>query len=270
MCLDFGVRQQDDFVGELGGEVEVVQDHQGDEVAFAGVVAHGFEQDALVVHVERAHRFVKQEDFRVAQQDLREHDHLPLPAGEGKHVASGKVGDAEGFHHGSGAGELFIRNAHGEVAHLPEQDDFQRGERGIDDGVLRHVADGFAPGHVMAVAEGFVAVADLSAVGQFGKEGFDERGFACAVRPEDGVGFAVVQFERDVVGDAELAAMDGEVVYLHHVLALRERMIQKKNGTPMKEVMMPMGNSAPGLMSLERTEAAERKAEPASMAVGRK
>ena len=123
---------------------------------------------------------------------------------------------------------------------------------------------------MVAVAEGFVAIADLSAVGQFGKEGFDERGFACPVRPKDGVGFAVVQFERDVVGDAELAAMDGEVVYLHHVLALRERMIQKKNGTPMKEVMMPMGNSAPGLMSLERTEAAERKAEPASMAVGRK
>ena len=120
------------------------------------------------------------------------------------------------------------------------------------------------------MAEGFVLVADAAFVRDFGKEGFHQRGFARAVWPQHGVAFAGVQFERDLVSNAEVAAVDGYVLQFHHVLVFLERIIQKKNGTPMKEVMMPMGNSAPGLMSLERTEAAERKAAPVSIEVGRK
>ena len=134
------------------------------------------------------------------------HHHLPLAAGEGKDVARGKVRDAEALHHFHRAGELFVGDAHGEAVHLAEQHDFERGQRGIDDGVLRHVADGFAPGHVVGMAEGFVLVADDAFMRDFGKDGFHQRGFARAVWPQHGVAFAGVQFERDVVGNAELPA----------------------------------------------------------------
>ena len=47
-------------------------------------------------------------------------------------------------------------------------------------------------------------------------------------------------------------------------------MIQKKNGTPTNAVMMPIGKSPPGFITLESTEAIDKNAAPTKIVVGRK
>ena len=72
--------QHDQLIGKLGGQVEIVQHHQGDPLLIPGLLAQVLHQLHLVVQVQGADRLVQHHDAGIAQQHLGEEHHLPLAA----------------------------------------------------------------------------------------------------------------------------------------------------------------------------------------------
>ena len=72
-----------------------MQDHQRNQIVFVRVLHHALQEVQLVVHIQRADRFVQHQDFGTAQHDLGKHHKLPLSAGKPHDVAVGQMADAQ-------------------------------------------------------------------------------------------------------------------------------------------------------------------------------
>ena len=137
---DFGERalsgdvafvQQQDGLGVACGEVEVVDsdDHQRTGARDIGVQAG--EHLHLVADVERACRFVEQQQLRFAQETLGEEDKLLLAAGELRHAAVVQVADAEIFQDGGSGVDMRTAHAQAEVVVFAEQHGFEHAQFGF-------------------------------------------------------------------------------------------------------------------------------------------
>ena len=84
--------EHDHPLGEEPDDAEVVGDEQQRELAVVAQVGEQVEHLGLGGQVEGADRLVEHDDLRVADQGAGDRDPLPLPAGELRGVAAGRVG----------------------------------------------------------------------------------------------------------------------------------------------------------------------------------
>ena len=212
-----------------------MQDHQRNQIVFVRVLHHALQEVQLVVHIQRADRFVQHQDFGTAQHDLGKHDELPLSAGKPHDVAVCQMADAQLRHDTCGFVQQFVADVHVQRVHAAEQHDFQRGQRGFGGGVLRHIAYTFAPALQVDFAQHFVAVADGAFVRHFAENRFHQRGFARAVGAEHGIDFALFQRQIDIVGDHIIAAPDVYVFKFQHFRRPIVSLIQSRRRTARRQ-----------------------------------
>ena len=79
--MDLAVGEMDDAIGHAGHD-GVVRDDDGERAEFAVRALDGFEHDDAGLHVERASRFVAEQDFRAFGDGAGDGDALLLTAGE--------------------------------------------------------------------------------------------------------------------------------------------------------------------------------------------
>jgi hypothetical protein len=92
---DLAVVEEDQFIREVGAEVEVVGGEEDGEVLFSCQLAEKFEEIDLVSEVEEGAGFVEEEDARLLDQTAGDEDALALAAGEVVDGAVEEVGEVE-------------------------------------------------------------------------------------------------------------------------------------------------------------------------------
>ena len=89
-------RRHDDYaIGKRDGFLEIVGDEQHRLAVGLPQVQQEVAHDLPRLRVERPERLVHQQDFRIADQDLREPDALPLPAGQHMRIAVAETIEAD-------------------------------------------------------------------------------------------------------------------------------------------------------------------------------
>ena len=137
--------QEDEPVGEAGGEVEVVEGDDGGDLAFdRGGTDHRHDFE-LVLEVERAGGLVEEKDVRIAHERLGDRDHLLLAAGEIADICIRQMLDVE-------PGEKRFRRLDIIISDPPPMEMFSRDQNHVEDcecgrarSALRHVADAVRP-----------------------------------------------------------------------------------------------------------------------------
>ncbi len=263
------VDQYQQVIGVLAGQVQVVQHHHRHQVAATRFMANTVEQSDLVAQVQGADWLVEQHHLGFAHQHLGEERHLPLPAAERADAAPGQVSDAdlrELFH---GPLQQRVVEAQADLPKVAQHHHFEHRQRHLGAAVLRHISKVAAPGFKHASPRRLSTAAVLAmgdgAAGQrqVAGHGAQQSSFAGAVGAQHNVDSARLQRGAQTMQDGAPGAGEGEVVELDHVRPrCGAKISQSRNGTPTMAVTMPMGNSAPGTMDLDNTDAADSMKAP--------
>ena len=214
--------------------------------------------------VERARRLIEQQQFRFAQEALREQHQLLLPAGEARHAAVVQVADAEVVQDGACGIEQLVADAQAKFFVMAEQYGFQHAQFGTDLAVLRHKTN-------IAQTDRRALPANRAAEALHGGDTLDERRFAGTVRADKADNLPRLQAGGNVAQDGVCAVADGNVFEFKTHAALLcplRRMMPKSIGTPATAVMMPTGMAPPGERILPTTEAPMRMTAPVTAASG--
>src|SRR5690606_384248 len=147
-----------------------------------------------------------------------------------------------------------------------QQDRLVDSEHGVGASILRHVTD--RPCALGAARDG-----DRARPAQQPGNAAEERRLAGGVRADHRDDLARREARRGHAGHREPPAMIGTdpvEAERHHERLTFERMSEKKNGTPTRAVMMPIGKTTPGRIDLLTIEVSDRSSAPQSSAPGRK
>ncbi len=206
--------QQHHLVAVAGGQVEVVQDHDGGDAE----CAHELQHLVLVPDVEVVGGFVEQQVVGALCQRTRDEHPLLLAAGQ---PGDDAVGEVPGTHLRQSCGrELVIRDRvaleRPKVGRSSQQD--RLGHRQRDVGVLVLGDDGEAARLLPRGERGEVGAVEAHQPGSRGEGGVEraqQRGLATAVRadqPDDESGTGRhadrVEHERAVVGEGDVVCGD--------------------------------------------------------------
>lgn len=135
--------EEEEVVGEGGGEVEVVAGGEDGKVALAGEAAEELPQAGLVVEVEEGAGLVEEEGLGFLGEGAAEEDALALTAGEFFEGAVEEVGQVQQL--GGFADDLEVAGGFGaegaEVGGAAGAEDFGDGLAGLVGGGLGEVGD---------------------------------------------------------------------------------------------------------------------------------
>ena len=203
-------RHDDDAVGERDRLFQVVGDEQHRLAVGAPQVEQQIAHDLPGLRVERAERLVHQQDFRIADQHLREADALALAAREHVRIAVAERAQAHARQPGLRPRTRIARRHAGRFQ--SDGDVLQRRLPGKQRVGLEQVAG-------LAVERGKRAAEDIDAAARRRDQpggDVEQRGFAAAGRPHDGDEFAVADVQRRAL-DRGVAAAAGEPEGDRHV-----------------------------------------------------
>ena len=246
-------------------------DHQRNQIVFVRVLHHALKKIELMVHIQRADRFVQHQDFRTAQHDLGKHDELPLSVGKPHDVAVRQMADASSAMilaaSCSSSSPTCMCSARpcGRATRLPA-----RSAGGFGGGVLRHITYAFAPALQVDFAQHFVAVADGTFVLLRRKSSSSARIFPCRWgRARDLPVPASNRYCRRL-HNRRAGCVRFQVSTFPDGLSFSLVQSRRRNGTPTNDVTIPTGNSAPGIITLDNTLATDKTPPlPASRRAGK-
>jgi hypothetical protein len=208
--------EEEEFVGEGGGEVEVVAGGEDGELAVAGEAAEELPELGLVLEVEEGVRLVEEEGPGFLGEGAAEEGALALAAGELFHRGVEEGGEVE---EGGGfaddvevAGGFDAERA--EVGGAAGAEDAGDGLAGLVGGGLGEVGDDAGEVAEAVGGEGLVEPLDGAGGGaELAEEEAEERGLAGAVGAEEDGDVACVDGEGEVAEDGVFRAVgEGEVV----------------------------------------------------------
>ena len=227
-----------------------------------GLVAYPVEQIDLVPQVQGADRLVQQHHLGFAHQHLGKEHQLPLPPTQGAQLARGQVADAHFVELAQRPLQQGVVQVQGQPFQATHGHRLQHRQRRLGMGILGHVGHALAPAvplpaqrsprHQPPGAALDLAGRQRQVTGQGAQQG----GLAGAIGAEDHMHLPCVQFGAESGDHGAIAALQREVLEADHRLDLRgAKMSQSRKGTPTMAVTMPTGNSAPGRIDLDSTEA---------------
>lgn len=148
--------EEEQFIGEGAGEIEIVGGHEDGEGVVAGDLAEEFEEIDLVFEVKVGVGFVEEEDLGFLDEAPADEDALTLAAREGIHGAMEQIGKLEGI---GDAGDYLevvfgFEAEGGPVAGAAKPEDIADAICGVEGGSLREVGDGAGEEAVAPGVEG--------------------------------------------------------------------------------------------------------------------
>jgi hypothetical protein len=217
------VVEEEEFVGEGGGEVEVVAGGEDGKVLFLGELTEELPEVVLVAEVEEGAGFVEEENAGFLGEGAGEEGALALAAGELVHGAGEEVGEVEAVGGVAEDGKVTGGfEAEGlEVGGAAGAEDLGDGLAFVVGGGLGEVGDGSGEVFGAVSAEGAGVERRLSrGGGEEAEEEFEEGGFAGAVGAEEDGDAAGGEGDGDVgedvvgggVGEAEVGGCEGHVL----------------------------------------------------------
>jgi hypothetical protein len=222
------------------------------------------------VQIERGCRLVEEHEFRRARHELRETDHLPLPARHLSERTQRNVAYAElrkdALDRGLGARfrQFGARCAHrAEHRFIGDKGRCLRQALGQIGNIAHPVAE--------PAAQKILAVQPDACIGPHEPgNGFQQRRLAGGIGTDDSdetSGRNLRQLDPGQDGASAIPGRGHGDIKAHPLL--RDSTRARKSGMPMRAVTMPMGRIRPGTIIFEAIEASDRTSAPASALPGR-
>src|SRR6266545_4675135 len=275
-------REEEQAVGDLGGQVEIVGDDENAQSLVPVETSQERHTLRLVAQVEMRGGLVEHEESRLLGERPREDDALALASGEAfERLARESLDPGEG--HGLSRDALVLpalEKARGSMREASHEDELLDGERKSLRDVLGH--HGNPAGHGCASERRYALAADQDLPSRWtdhvGQES-DHRGLSRRIGTDEPEHFAGGD------GKAQLAELEGRTPRCAERIgeahapklgerchgatrATRERRSHMKKGAPQNEVSTPTESSAGATTVRARVSAARRKAPPPRSAAG--